>query len=462
MEKISVKDLLKATKGCLIQGKKNTVFSNISTDTRTLKKGDLFIALKGKNFDGHNFIPTAVRIGAKGVVVSQKITDKQLAVIMVNDTLKALQDIANYYRKRFDIPLIAITGSNGKTTTKEMLWNILSLESKTLKNKGNYNNEIGVPLTLFELNRQYKFAVLEFGTNSPGEIKRLTEIAQPSIGVITNIGLAHTEGLSDIEGVKKEKLSLLGGLRGRRVGVLNIDNEIILKSLPEIKKKSLRIITYGIKNRRDVYVVDIENLQEYGVKFKMRFRNLGKLQSLDIFLPLVGMHNVSNALAAAAVANLLKVKPANIKNGLQNFKGLPMRMEIKKFNGLTVINDSYNANPQSVKEVISIIEKWDAKRKILVLGDMLELGKYSRIAHKKLAEVARRGGIDILFTVGENSKITAKQFKNIGGVAFICKDNKEATKRVLERVKRGDLILIKGSRAMKMEEIAEGMIRRGR
>jgi len=483
MEKISVKEILEATKGRLIQGKENTCFNSISTDTRTLpkgshseKKGNLFIALKGKNFDGHRFIPEAIKKGAKGIVSQgfslakkyQSIpTDDVLIVIEVKDTLSALQDIANSYRRRFTLPLIAITGSNGKTTTKEMLWNILSRKALTLKNKGNYNNEIGVPLTLFELTRFYKFAVLELGTNAPGEIKKLTEIAQPTVGVITNICLTHTEGLLDIEGVAREKLSLLAGLGNRGTTILNIDDKIIRESLHLIKKQGLKKITCGIVNRGNVYATEINDLRERGMKFRVNLSgNKSASQNITIHIPLIGMHNVYNALVAAATAKLFDVPPKTIKNGLESIKTLPMRMEITKLKECTIINDAYNANPHSVEEAISIIEKWNAEkvlasgRKILILGNMLELGKWSVKAHRKLAGIAMKRGIDILVTMGKLAAITAGEFNKIGGTAFVYDDREKLVEGILKQMHRGDLILIKGSRAMKMEEIASGIIRR--
>ena len=498
MEKIKAKEILEATGGRLIQGNENTCFSSISTDTRTLKRGDLFVALKGKNFNAHDFITQAVKKGAKGIIKSSKLkaqssklkTCKNLVVIEVRDTLRALQDAANFYRRKFNIPLIAVSGSNGKTTTKEMLWNILSRRAPTLKNKGNYNNEVGVPLTLFELKKCYKFAVLELGTNAPGEIKRLAEIAEPTVGIVTNVSLAHTEGLSDINGVAKEKLSLFTGLRKGGIAILNNDDKILRKALPGLKKQGLLRITCGVINRLedcrikdwsplrrwrtspissggkikkkpDVCATEIDDLKEKGMKFTMRLpgrRNAeSRKQSIALRIPLAGMHNVYNALAAAAAARALGVSSRIIKDGLENIKTLPMRMEIKKLRGTVIINDAYNANPHSVEEAVSIIEKWvlPSGRKILILGDMLELGRWSVAMHEKLAGVAMKRGVDVLFTLGKMAGITARHFKKKGGAAFIYNNRDKIAESVLKQMRKGDLILIKGSRAMKMEEVAE-------
>jgi len=455
MEKIEVKEILESTGGRLISGDKHAYFTSISTDTRTLKKGDLFIPLKGRNFDGHSFIPQAIQKGAKGIITCKKISglNGEYVVIRVKDTLKALQDIAAAYRRRFQIPVIAVTGSNGKTTTKEILWSILSEKYSTLKNKGNYNNEVGVPLTLFGLCSSHKAAVLEIASNAPGEIRRLTEIVQPTIGVLTNIGLSHTEGLKDIHGVAREKFSLIRGLKKNATAVLNMDDQFMYEwAKKKHIKERLRVVAYGIERKGNVYATDVR-LKERRSYFKLWIGN----KSTEICFNLPGLFNVYNALAAGAGAHAMGMSLDSIKNGLEKARGIEMRMEIKKINDILLINDAYNSNPSSVKASISFIQHLKARRKILVLGDMCELGLLSVPAHREISRDIINGGIDIFYALGKFTSITAKGAGSEGIPAFHFLDRARLIKKLLKEIKGGDLILIKGSRAMKMEEVVNAI-----
>lgn len=467
MEKITVREILEAAKGSLVAGNKNAFFDNICTDTRSIKKGDLFIALQGKNFDGNNFIDEAIKRGAKGVIIRRPSSvfrgEKEINIIKVDDTLKALGDIGNLYQKKFKIKMIAITGSNGKTTTKEMLSSILSQKYRVLKNKGNFNNQIGTPLTLFRLSKKDRFVVLELGTNYPGEIKRLSEIVMPDVGILTNIGLSHTEGLGSLNGVAKEKISLFLNLRTGGVAIFNSDDkkirEYLKKILPVLKKKKIKPIAYGIKNKSGFYASEIKNFGEKGLSFIL---NTGK-SKINIHIGFVGIHNVYNALAAAACAfTTTKINLAGIKKGLEKTPVSPMRSEIIKTGKSIIINDAYNANPNSLEKALLMVKNWDTgkkgfSKKIVVLGDMLELGKFTKKAHKDAGLACRKCGIDILAVYGSLAELAAKEFKKDGGATFVFKDKDKLKKFIVRESKENNLILVKGSRAMRMEETIKGI-----
>ncbi|OIN98207.1 UDP-N-acetylmuramoyl-tripeptide--D-alanyl-D-alanine ligase [Candidatus Desantisbacteria bacterium CG02_land_8_20_14_3_00_49_13] len=474
MEKMTVREILKATKGRLISGDIRASFKNISTDTRSVKKGDLFIALKGKNFDAHDFLAKAVAGGAAGMlvrrascVVSRKFKNFQRStfnvqpvVIAVGDTLRAMQDIANFCRMRRRIPVICVTGSNGKTTTKEIIWSILGMKfgrRHVLKNKGNFNNEVGVPLTLFGLGRRHKAAVLELGTNAYGEIRRLVEIARPTAGVVTNIGMSHIEGLKSVGGVAREKFSLIKGLRAGGTAVLNADDAMARRWIKSGNiPPSVRLVTYGISgnyafnNRRNVCASDIKIS---GCRSSFRL-SLGS-KTLETKLTMPGLFNVYNALAGAAAGYAMGIRAELIKKGIESAESPPMRMEIKKSGGITIINDAYNANPSSVCQAVSFLGEIPGKRKILVLGDMLELGRLAVPAHRKISEDIKKAGVDILFTLGNLARVTAKKFALKGGCARAFTDKKELIKELKREARKGDMLLVKGSRKAKMEEVLD-------
>ena len=501
MEKITVKEILKTTGGKIVSGDIKASFTRISTDTRTVKKGDLFIALKGKKFDAHDFLGKAVAGGATGLLInrssklsthleggrdlaqsdrlggkaqSSKVkgnnqqpatSNQQPVVIRVKDTLRAMQDIAHFCRMRRRIPVICVTGSNGKTTTKEIIWSILGAKfgrRRVLKNRGNFNNEFGVPLTLFGLGRRHKAAVLELGTNAYGEIRRLVEIARPTAGVVTNIGLSHIEGLKSMGGVAREKFSLIKGLQAGGTAVLNADDAMTRRWIRSGNKPpSVRLVFYGIcdcvrnhtfDKRGSVYASDIKIS---GCKSSFRLR-LGS-KTLEIKLPLPGLFNVYNALAGAAAGSSLGIRAELIKKGIESAESLPMRMEVKRRGGITMINDAYNANPSSVRQAVSFLGELPGKRKIFVLGDMLELGRLAIPAHKKISDDIKRAGVDMLFTLGKLARVTAGKFALKGGRARAFTDKTELIKELKREVRRGDTLLAKGSRKAKMEEVLDAL-----
>lgn len=447
----TVKDILISTEGNMLSGKEKDILVGVSTDTRRLRPGELFVAIKGDRFDGHNFILDAVSKGAGGVLVQDGcITNSNfdmegLSFISVPDSIRAIGDIARFHRSRFTIPLIGITGSNGKTTTKEMTAGILARKMNVLKNFGTENNQIGVPLTLMRLAAEHKIAVLEMGTNHPGEIRRLSEIGRPTMAVITNIGPSHLEQLKDVETVLKAKCEILEHIDGKEAKlVINGDDELL-----SAIKTGLKVVRFGLNKDFDFYAEKI-NLEPDGVSFKLN----GKW---DIEIGLVGRHNVYNALAAIAASWDFGVSIDDIKEALKEFRVPNMRMEVKRLGDINIINDTYNSNPLSMKQAIDALKDMTTiGRKILVAGDMLELGTLSGRFHHLMGRQAAESGIDLIVAVGKLAEHIAKGAQEAGmsGKKIkMCNLTKEACVAVLQLIKKGDTVLVKGSRAMKMEQI---------
>lgn len=446
----TVRDILSAVKGKLLSGNMEEILTGVSTDTRKIKKGELFLAIKGDRFDGHSFILEAFSKGAGGVLVQEggitnanfKLPD--ISFISVNDSVKALGDIGNFHRSRFTIPIIGITGSNGKTTTKEMAAAILSKKFNALKNFGTENNNIGVPLTLMRLNSEHNIAVLEMGTNHLGEIRRLSEIARPTIAIITNIGPSHLEYLEDIDTVLKAKVEILEHMDKDAKLILNADDEYLKKI-----KTNLKTVWFGFDKEADFYADKI-NMEPDGIKFRLN-------KKWDISLGGLGRHNVYNALSAIACAWDFGISIDEIRDALREFRVPNMRMEVKRFGDIKIINDTYNANPQSMKQAIEALRDMATEgRKILIAGDMLELGTFSGRFHHLVGKQAAESGIDLIVAVGKLAEHVAKGAQEAGmsnRKIKLCAVMKEAREKVATLIKKGDTILIKGSRAMKMEEI---------
>jgi len=405
----TVRDTIVSTKGRILSGNEQDMLTGVSTDTRRMKGGELFVAIKGERFNGHNFILDAVSRGAGGVLVQEDcITNKanfkvpDTSFISVSDSIKALGDIAHFHRSRFDVPVIGITGSNGKTTTKEMVAAILSKKFNVLKNFGTENNRIGVPLTLMRLRSEHSIAVLEMGTNHLGEIRRLSGIARPTIAVITNIGPSHLEYLKDTDTVLKSKLEILEHMDKKGKLIINGDDES-LKNL----KTDLKAIRFGLGKYCDFYA-DKVDIQPDGITFKLNGKE-------DINLAVVGRHNVYNALSAIAATCDFGVSLDQIKDALKEFRVPNMRMEVKRLGDIKIINDSYNSNPLSMRQAIESLRDMTTKgRKILVAGDMLELGNLSGRFHHLVGRQAAESGIDLIVAVGKLSEYVAKARRRQG------------------------------------------------
>ena len=373
----------------------------VSIDSRTVKKGELFIPIKGKNFDGRDFIPQARKKGA--------------LILETRNGLKSLQQIAAAHRAKFDIPVIGITGSSGKTTTKDMLASILAQEMKVLKTEENLNNEIGVPLTLLKLKKSHQAAVIEMAMQGKGEIALLADLARPRIAIITNIGEAHLEHLKSERNIALAKAEIL---KYCRCAILPEDDKYF-KLLKKKAPKGCKIIPFGITK-------------------------IGVNEKFIKALPLPGRHNVYNALAAIKAAKLLHIRPASIIKGLKHFKPSSQRMEfIERKDGVRIINDSYNANPSSMRAALMVLATQLADRRIAVLGDMLELGRKSKFYHKQTLDFAKKLGIDLILTKG-------KEFAKVDRSSVL-------SSRFLRSLKSGDVVLVKGSRGMKMEEIVDSL-----
>lgn len=445
----SVKEILAATGGRVLStaNLRKRVFG-VSIDSRTIKRGELFIAVRGKRFDGHDFITDAAKKGASLVIAASGIKpiNPGVPAVVVRDTLQALGDIAAYHRKRFSIPVVGITGSNGKTTVKEMVAAISAKRYRVLKNKGTENNLVGLPLAILTLRNQ-DLAVLEMGANHWGEIGRLAQVLKPTIGVITNIGASHLEFLEDKEGVLRAKAEMVRELKRESILILNGDDQMLSRIKPRCKK-----ISFGLGKKNDFMAEGVNS--NGNVTFILNGAYLFSLNML-------GRHNIYNALAAIAVCSALDIDIATMRSVLLNFESPSMRMELEKVKGISVINDSYNSNPLSLKRAIETFS--DLKtggRKILITGDMLELGKRSRFFHTLAGRLIAGASIDELVGVGELSRFTVSAAKRSGmkkGSLWSCRDPEEALEIAKKIVKPGDVLLIKGSRAMRMERIIEGL-----
>ena len=431
---------------------KDVLFTGVSTDSRSVKSGDLFIALSGKNFDGHNFVTQAKDRGAVAVMVNQESDSKKnqsskIPMIIVKDTLLGLGQLAAYWRGCFDIPLIAVTGSNGKTTVKEMIASILFQlvgkdSNRVLATTGNLNNDIGVPKMLLQLCEQHKYAVIEMGMNHSGEISYLTHLAKPSVALITNAGAAHIEGIGSVEAVARAKGEIFEGLDKLGIAVINADDPNVQLWHKLVGSRS--VIEFGLS--KEVKVGGCYQLNLTDTKMKLKLPD----GTVEIKLKVPGRHNVYNALAAAAAATAIGIRKEDIASGLGVFCGVDGRLQQKKCqHDATMIDDSYNANPESVRAALSVLANSPGK-KILILGDMGELGDNAVDFHECIGEEARLIGIDRLFTLGELSAHSVEKF-GVGAQHF---KNIEDLIAVVETVLAPNVtLLVKGSRFMQMERV---------
>jgi UDP-N-acetylmuramoyl-tripeptide--D-alanyl-D-alanine ligase len=451
--------LLSPIKGELLRGSREVSFAGVSTDSRAVEKGQLFFALRGETFDGHDFVKEAIKKGAVAAVVNKDwIVDlpayTRASIIRVPDTLKALGDLAKRWRRRFDTRVAAITGSGGKTTTKEMTCAILSLEGLTLKNEGNFNNLIGLPLSLFRLDKSHQYAVLEMGMNRPGEIGRLTEIADPDIGLITNVGQAHIEGVGSIEGVARAKVELLDKMAPRALAILNGDDRILMQAAAAFRKKP---VTFGQGLQNTVRAEKIRNLGRDGFSFDIQYKG----RSFSVRLRVPGFHNVSNALAAASIALSLNLSKDQIQEGLSRFEGIKGRFKVVPLpDGSILIDDTYNSNPSSLRlalKSIKAIARQD-RRVIVGLGEMLELGEETESSHVEAGEMVAQAGADWLVALGDHAPEMIRGALDKGFSrkrAIRVGDYKDMGSKILELMKPGDLVFLKASRRMGLERVAE-------
>ncbi len=462
--KLKVSEVLRAAPGSLLQGPAQAVLSGVSIDSRRTSPGELFVPLTGNNCDGHLFIRDAFNNGAQASFVRQGHpllgqllacgTDK--ALIAVADPLQALGEVARWWRKQFQIPVVAITGSNGKTTTKEMLWQITSIRLAALKNPGNWNNLIGLPLSLLQLHEGHQVGIMEMGMSERGEIQRLAEISAPHIAVITNIGPAHLEQLKTIDNIMAAKGELFAALGAADIAVVNRDDERVMVLA---QKTRARILSFGTREG-DIRGELVQIYDSGETVFNLDI--MGKQDVVTLAPP--GGIFLSNALAAAAVAHALNMRMEEIKQGLEAFRPIPGRMEIIRVDGITIINDSYNANPISMEASLKLLSAAKQKhRTIAVLGDMLELGEQSPGYHREVGRATARCGIDFLFVYGQFSASVAEGARADGMSAqhvFTFDKQEVLREKLRDEVHEGDWVLVKGSRAMKMEQIVEFLQRK--
>lgn len=426
----------------------DSVFQSLSSDTRQLQVGQTFIALKGERYDGHQFMQSAISHGANAVIIEQGALKDNIAVpyIEVTDTTKALGALAHYWRQQFDIPMVAITGSCGKTTVKTMLGAILSQVGPTLVPQSSFNNQFGLPFTLLQLNSKHQFAVLEIGTNGFGEIANLTKILDPTHSVITNINPAHLSGLKTVDLIAKEKGDIYCYLRQQGTAIINLD-EPYAKQWQECLSNQT-VLTFGLE-QGDVRATDI-HLTATGSSFCLQIAD----QTQQITLAVPGLHNVKNALVACALSHALGISSARMAEGLQSFMGVPGRLrQLKSSSGATIIDDTYNANPASVKAAIDVLSHAPG-RKIFVLGDMGELGDNGMKYHEEVGHYARQRGVQQMYAIGELSACAIKAF---GHDASIFKDKQSLVQALSSTLDADTTILIKGSRSTKMEEVITGL-----
>ena len=460
MKDLSIKNIIEVTKGKLLVGNEEYICKSYSKDTRTIKNGDCYIGIKGENFDGNIFWEKALENGASTVIVQNvEIEDEKLKkwadknIIKVEDTLEALYSLARYKRSLYDIPVIAITGSVGKTSTKDIVANVVSKKYKTLKTEGNNNNNIGLPFTILRLQDE-EVAVLEMGMNHFGEISLLSSIANPTICIITNIGTSHIGNLGSRENILKAKLEILEGNKKKAV-IVNNDNDLLHKWQKE-NKENYNIKTYGIKEQSDIMAKDIK-LEENKSTFTCKINNLEE----KINVPVGGEHFILNALCAITVGEVLKIEEDKIKEGIESFELTKKRMDIVELkNGIKIINDAYNASLESMTASLKVLSEFK-ERKIAVLGDMFELGDFSEELHRKVGKEVVKNNVDILIACGENAKYiadVAKEKMSKENIYYL--ENKEEIEPLLEKiVKNNDVILFKASNGMGFYKIAERLVK---
>lgn len=423
------------------------IFDSIATDSRLLQPGALFIAVIGQNFDGHDFVNDAIEKGAVAIIASKEVVSS-VPVIIVTDTLKAYGKIAAMHKQKFSVPTVAVTGSCGKTTVQSMIANILRQVGPTLSPNGSFNNEIGVPRTLLELNSAHKFAVIEMGARKPGDIKYLMSLVNPNVVLVNNVAPAHTETFGSLDTIAATKGEIYSNLQPNGTAVINADDVYAPFWLSNLKGQ--KVITFGLEHSADIscsYIVE----EHHQIKMELA-TDLG---NIDIHLPLLGMHNVMNSLAATAIARALDVPLVAIKAGLESFKTVTRRMEVKLTkNGAKIIDDSYNANPKAMHFAIDVLSK-QVGTKVMVIGDMLELGDLSHEKHEELGKIAKSAGIDRLLAFGRFALFAAEEFGE-NAKHYGSKDELIVDLRAM--LNSSTVVLVKGSHGMRMNEIVNALI----
>ena len=459
---ITVKEVSSAINGRQISGSPGEFVKGLSTDSRKMTPGHIFLALKGERYDGHNFLTNAINAGAVGVIVESDITiarellDNNLVVINVSSTLKALGDLASWWRKQWGGKVIAITGSNGKSTTKEMAASILSLKVNTMKSPGNFNNLIGLPLTILMLQEHHKLAVLEMGMNMAGEIARLTQVADPDIGLITNVERAHLESLGNLNGVMRAKGELLRVMSKESTAILNGDDEVYEQLASTFQGQ---ILSFGLGKTNKVRAENIKKIGDYAQAFNIYLN--GKRIPVRINYP--GLHNVLNALSGAAIAFCLSISNELIAQGLGSFRPLKGRFNFIDLNGdIRIIDDTYNSNPFSLRAALQTIKGLAGKKQNLVigLGEMMELGKESSKYHFDAGQLVADMGARYLVVLGEHGHEVIEGACQ-GGMdrkqTHITTTHAEMSDSIKVNIRKGDILFMKGSRKVALDKVVEAV-----
>ena len=443
MEKITLSWIAESCSGTL--NGEDAEISVISTDTRKIEKGSLFVAVEGENFDGHDFCLDAEKAGAVAVLAHKKV-DCNIPVIYVDDTRLAQLRFAGEYRRKYNIPVVGVTGSVGKTTKKEMIYAVLSSQYKTLKTEGNFNNDIGVPRMIFQLDSTYEAAVFEMGMSNSNEITYLSKATQPTVSVISNIGVSHIENLGSRENILKSKLEILDGMAENAPLIINGDDEYLSK----VELEDRPVIFYSVNNKDcDFTAENIEQGEE-----STSFDILCEKGRYHTVIPTIGIHNVYNAVAAFAVGTFCGIEETKCAEALKNYVPSGMRQRIRKANDITFIEDCYNASPDSQQASVNALMGIKADRHIVVLGDMLELGSISEEAHKKIGKYVQEKNVDILCTYGEEAKNIAQgATDNAMKEVYSFTDKELLAEFLLKTLKSGDAVSFKASRGMRLEEV---------
>ncbi len=453
MNSLTISELVLATKGRLISGNENDRINGVIIDSRSANKENIFVAIVGESLDGHEFIKSAYENGCRNFIKNEsssiKLDSSDINLIEVKDTEIAMGDIGKYYKSKFNIPYIGITGSVGKTTTRDMIYATVSAKFNTLKNEGNLNNQLGVPLTLFNLNESHECGVIEMGMSGFDEIKYLANIVNPQIGVISNIGLSHIENLGSQEGILKAKMEITSNFDSSSTLIVNGDDKFL--STLKNKNHEYKLKTFGFNKDNDIYCSSYE-MNEESITFECMINN----KKEEIFIPTVGEHNIYNAMGAILVGMSLGLSLDEIKEGLKNFKATGMRLDIVKTDKLTIINDTYNASPDSMKAALKILGRYK-NRRVAILGDMFEMGTHAEYGHRLVGESVINNA-DLLITIGCNSRFIGSEALNLGfdeeNIHHF--DTKEdAINKIDNLLKEKDIVLVKASRGMKLEKIVE-------
>lgn len=455
MDSLTAFNILKAIGGKPINSSLESLIKGISTDTRSIKQGEIFFALDGKNYDGHKFIKQAIHKGAVGAVISNtKKNDyssfgglEKCLLIEVADTLKALGDLAKYYRQRLHTSFIAVTGSNGKTTTKDMVYHILRNFKNVSRSRNSFNNLVGVPLTIFETDRTHDFCVVEMGTNAPGEIKRLSEIISPNFTILINISHTHLEGLGNIEGVANAKAEFIENMDKNGILITNSDDDWCNQIASRFDGN---VISFGFGKNAQIKASKVKR-NKFGFIFNVN-------ESFTINLPVLGKHNIYNSLATIAACNAIGIRIEDICGKFLDFKLPPMRMEKQIYGDIIVINDEYNSSPSSMSAALDEFSQLSVPgRRVLICGDMLELGSDAERQHKEIGRKVAKAKIDILWTVGSFSRFIAEEAIATGMPEENIQNfetSEDLYPFVSSQLKKKDTVLIKGSRKMKLERIS--------